>query len=315
MITISLAGLAYMFMSTTMSDVTASASSTVDTTTSSMLTSYKIESMDIAKVYVRNTGQNPLTSLSVYVNDEPATYNITPSSIAAGQVGTITIYSFIPDGATVKITSPSGFSASKVATPCSKAIGCWKFDEGNGMVAYDSSPYGNTGTLVNGPTWTSGMYGGAIRLDGNNDYVNMGYNSFNFSNELTISLWINPGSVQKAYADIISKHAASMGYVIEQNNANTNQFAFGWYNGTTWTGSAIQVNLTANVWQHLVVMKNGATITFYLNGLLNATGFGVGSSITNSNTHLIIGEFSNLGYDRYFNGTIDEVRIYNRAIY
>ncbi len=92
MITISLAGLAYMFMSTTMADVTSTAGSTVDTTTSSMLTSFRIESIDIAKVYVRNTGQNALTSLSVYVNNEPAIFNVT-TPIAAGAVGTITIYS------------------------------------------------------------------------------------------------------------------------------------------------------------------------------------------------------------------------------
>jgi len=146
MITISLAGLVYMFMSTTMSDVTSSAGSTVDTTTSSMLTSFTIESMDVAKVYVRNTGQNALTSLSVYVNDEPAVYNITPS-ISAGTVGTITIYSFIPDGATVKVTSPNGFSTSKVAHPCDRAVGCWDFDEKVGTTVYDSSPNGNTGSI------------------------------------------------------------------------------------------------------------------------------------------------------------------------
>jgi hypothetical protein len=123
-----------MFMSTTMSDVTSSAGSTVDSTTSSMLTSFTIESIDVAKVYVRNTGQSALTSLSVYVNDEPAIYNIT-TPIAAGSVGTVTIYSFIPDGATVKVTSPSGFSTSKVATPCSKAVGCWKFNAGAGTSA------------------------------------------------------------------------------------------------------------------------------------------------------------------------------------
>jgi flagellin-like protein len=170
MITISLAGLAYMFMSTTMADVTSSAGSTVDTTTSSMLTSFTIESMDVAKVYVRNTGQNALTSLSVYVNDELATYNVT-TPIASGAVGTITIYSFIPDGATVKVTSPSGFSTSKVARPCEKAVGCWKFDEGSGTSAFDSSPYSNTGTLTNGPTWTSGKYGNGIQFDGTNDIL------------------------------------------------------------------------------------------------------------------------------------------------
>jgi flagellin-like protein len=190
MITISLAGLAYMFMSTTMSDVTSSAGSTVDTTTSSMMTSFTIESMDIAKAYIRNTGQNALTSLSVYVKDEPATYNVT-TPIAAGAVGTITIYSFIPDGATVKVTSPNGFSASKVANPCEKAVGCWKFDEDSGTMAYDSSANGNTGTLVNGPTWTSGLFDSSLLLDGSNDYVSMSNSSsLRTPTQLTVTAWI-----------------------------------------------------------------------------------------------------------------------------
>ncbi len=192
MITISLAGLAYMFMSTTMSDVTSSASSTVDTTTSSMMTSFTIESVDIAKVYLRNTGQNALTGLTVYVNDEMATINVTPSSIAAGAVGTITIYSFIPDGAKIKVTSPSGFSTSKVAQPCNKAVGCWKFDEGTGITAYDSSTYGNKGTLTNGPVWTSGKYGSALRFDGVNDYFYAGASSSinSLTSTMTACFWM-----------------------------------------------------------------------------------------------------------------------------
>jgi flagellin-like protein len=132
MITISLAGLAYMFMSTTMSDVTSSAGSTVDTTTSSMMTSFTIESIDFPKVYLRNSGQNPLSGISVYVNGVQAHFNVSPASIAAGQLGTITIFDFMGVNDVIKVTSSSGFSVSKTVSrdPCEKAVACWKFDEG-----------------------------------------------------------------------------------------------------------------------------------------------------------------------------------------
>jgi flagellin-like protein len=202
MITISLAGLAYMFMSTTISDVTSSAGSTVDTTTSSMITSFTIENMDIDKVYVRNTGQSVLTDLSVYVNDEPANYNITPSSIASGAVGTITIYSFIPDGAVVKLTSPSGFSTSKVVNECSKSVACWKLDEGTGAVAYDSSPYGNSGMLINGPIWSVGKHGSGLLFDGTNDYVDL---SFTYSsNTISLIVWLKINKVGASFQNYVA---------------------------------------------------------------------------------------------------------------
>jgi hypothetical protein len=48
-------------------------------------------------------------------------------------------------------------------------VGWWKFDEGSGTVAYDSSGNGNDGNLTNGPTWTTGKIGGALSFDGVND--------------------------------------------------------------------------------------------------------------------------------------------------
>ncbi len=310
MITISLAGLAYMFMSTTMSDVTSSAGSTVDITTSSMLTSFTIESMDVVKVYVRNTGQNPLSSMSVYVNDEPATYNVTPASIAIGAVGTITIYSFIPDGATVKITSPSGFSASKIANPCEKAVGCWKFDEGTGTVAYDSSLYGNTGTLVLGPTWTSGRYDGALQFDGSNDYVTIPYSaSLDNFNDFTISFWLNSKLFDGTYRDIVRSVTGNNGFLIATEPA-AQHIGLWTYNGSSnfYLGST---SMVANQLYFITcVWKKGQYQAIYIDGNLSANNtFTSNASIIRNYPILIAGSSSD------FNGTLDEVRIYNRVIY
>ena len=98
MIPISLAGVAYMFMSTTMSDVTASAGSTVSSTTSGMITSFVIESRDTDKIYVRNTGRTTLTNLTVYLTDQATSFNMTPETIVAGEVGALDVRSFMKDG-------------------------------------------------------------------------------------------------------------------------------------------------------------------------------------------------------------------------
>jgi hypothetical protein len=50
-------------------------------------------------------------------------------------------------------------------------VGQWKFDEGSGTTAYDSSGNGHDGTLVGGATWADGRFGGGIELDGTSGYV------------------------------------------------------------------------------------------------------------------------------------------------
>lgn len=81
-------------------------------------------------------------------------------------------------------------------------VGHWKFDEGSGTTAADSSGNNNTGTLINGPTWTlapsnggDGKIGGAVSFDGITQYVNSGSNTI-LDNlpALSFSAWINPST-------------------------------------------------------------------------------------------------------------------------
>jgi len=320
MITISLAGLAYMFMSTTMSDVTSSAGSTVDTTTSSMLTSFTIESMDVAKVYVRNTGQNALTSLSVYVNDEPATYNVT-TPIAAGAVGTITIYSFIPDGATVKVTSPDGFSASKVANPCEKAKACWKFEEGVGTTAYDSSSTNHyTWTLTNGPAWVTGKSGIALSFDGSNDYATSYGVEPVFSYPMSITMWMKANNATQTGHILYGGEYPNAGDGWGgENETHISLIAGGVSNITLWSQTTSTTNAANNLispsdtnWHYLVVVID-SICRYYVDGVLVGSGAIIGTPNYSTYRYYSIGRPS--GDTRYFNGIVDEIRIFNRAIY
>ncbi len=308
MITISLAGLAYMFMSPTMSDVTSSAASTVDMTTSSMLTSFTIESIDIAKVYVRNTGQSALTSLSVYVNDEPAIYNVTPSSISAGTVGTITIYSFIPDGSTVKVTSSSGFSTSKIARPCEKASACWKFDEGAGTTVFDSSPNGNNGNIIGNPSRISGKNEGGLMLDGVDDYVNITERAPLSLSQFSYGAWFK-ANVISDWAGILTRvdNIDYKGYNLQIGSQQRIAcFTEGIY---TISNSAPQ----AGIWYYAMCVYNGTHVKLYVNGVLQ-NNINQKTITHSSGKNLKIGLFYTT-VSLPFNGTIDEVRIYDRAIY
>jgi len=67
-------------------------------------------------------------------------------------------------------------------------VGYWKFDEGSGTTASDSSGNNNHGTLVNGPTWTTGKVGQALEFDGGDDIVKT--TTSPISPPITISIWV-----------------------------------------------------------------------------------------------------------------------------
>jgi hypothetical protein len=281
-----------------------------------MLTSFTIESMDIAKVYIRNTGQNPLTSLSVYVNDAPAHFNMTPS-IAPGLIGTITIYDYIADGDTIKITSPSGFATSKKATdPCEKAVACWKLDESAGSTAYDSSPYGSSGS-INGASRTSGRSGNALYFDGVNDYVTMGDQSIlDFgTSSFTVSIWMKSSSIT-SFGILFTKIGSSRGYACYSSDmSNALRCALG--DGTTLSGHTFSANIAPfdGSWHFVTFMVNRSEnrAYAYMDGIRSTDYWDI-SSFGSLDTTAQFALALNQG-GSYYNGTIDEVRIYNRAIY
>jgi hypothetical protein len=63
-----------------------------------------------------------------------------------------------------------------ILTPHPGLVGWWRFDEGSGSVATDSSGNGNKGT-INGASWATGKYGDALSFDGASNYVSMSHNS------------------------------------------------------------------------------------------------------------------------------------------
>jgi hypothetical protein len=273
--------------------------------------------MDVAKVYVRNTGQNALTSLSVYVNDEPAHINMSPATIASGAVGTITVYNFIAEGDTIKITSPSGFSTSKKAQdPCNKAVGCWKFNEGSGNYAYDSSPSGNTGTFYVRTTWTPGIKDGAMLFNGNYLII-----------PASASLDVQTFTIEVL---TYSNNFTQYGFFFEKTtNGQVNTeyslfldplvgIVFRTYNSAgigndLYSGSLLNSPIN-NRWNSISCVYNGTSKRIFVNGVeISSTSYSQ-TLMNNPAGTSIIGAYGS-GEAYFYNGTIEEVRVYNRAIY
>jgi hypothetical protein len=191
-------------------------------------------------------------------------------------------------------------------------VGYWKFDEGSGTNAADASGTGNNGTVLNGATWTTGRIGNALRFDGVNDYVNVGNGaSMNFTGRITIAAWV------KAEATNGLRNIVAHGYSTSPNGEVILRINAGKYETGSWNGSNHVTSSTIpagdlNTWVHLVGVYDGATWRLYRNGVqVNSINDATGAVTVNVNW--AIGS-RGTGTERFFQGSIDEVRIYNRAL-
>ncbi len=98
--------------------------------------------------------------------------------------------------------------AAEAADP--SLVGWWKLGDGSGDTAVDSSDYGNNGTVNVGPQWVAGTIGGALQLDGVDDFVEVSNaESLTADNEVTVMLWLNAevagNGAGGAYGGLITK--------------------------------------------------------------------------------------------------------------
>jgi len=185
----------------------------------------------------------------------------------------------------------------------SSLVGYWKFDEGSGTSAYDASGHNYTGTLTNGPSWqTSCKQGGCLSFNGTNTYVSMGGAS---TTSFTAMAWINiVGDGLGGINGIINGKAFR--FFID----NTTNFLRTQINGATPYDHITNIAVTRNIWNRVAFSYDGQNRRYYLNGSLIVT---VDSTGTPTNTQSpSIGTIQIGTY--FFNGFIDDIRIYNRAL-
>lgn len=226
----------------------------------------------------------------------------------------------LTSSATVKAKAfKSGYNASAEASAslsissvigAANLVGYWKFDEGTGTTAADSSANGNNGTLVNGPMWSGGIAGNALYFDGTDDNVTvMDSNSLDLSNAFTLSAWVNPATTFTDFRSILVKnykyylYASVAGYCGDGS-------PLGGFSEITNNTVCQPAPLPINTWTHLSVASDGSTLTLYRNGVAVATA-SVVETLSPSTGTLQVGGSQ---YGEYFQGLIDEVRVYNRAL-
>ncbi len=194
--------------------------------------------------------------------------------------------------------------------PPSGLVGWWRFDEGSGTLAGDSSGNGNTGTIF-GCSWVSGKYGDALSFDGLTSYVDGGNNLVFNSNTFSIALWFKTTTVAPSFQSIFTKSGVASDFDL-QIEGSTLKF---YISQSTNLAISYSTPIVINTWYHVVISDGGTganNLKMYVNGVEVASESPTGSRATNSN-NVQIGKSAVWG-GRYFNGVIDEVRFFNRAL-
>jgi hypothetical protein len=178
---------------------------------------------------------------------------------------------------------------------------------GNGSSAFGL--IGGIGsTLINGVGFTSSNNGSFI-FDGANDYINVGNNSaLGITNNITIITYFKYTSFDKQWQSIIVKGDNS--YRLHRYSV-TNQISFG-INQAGGQDNLTTTNFISNRWYFLAATFSLPDVKLYVNGVLDATST-YSSPIAVSSYDLYIGENAQQPL-RFFNGSISQVMIYNRAL-
>ncbi|MGD2094813.1 MAG: hypothetical protein PVH77_07390 [Phycisphaerales bacterium] len=190
-------------------------------------------------------------------------------------------------------------------------VGHWKLDDGSGTIAVDSSGNGNDGTLQGDPQWVTGQIDGALEFDGNGDYVDCGNNAiFNITEEITLAVWVNANDLNNG------EHNCWLGkgdnaYAIKHQSGNNLEFFIydGDWHSTNYTTNIESLN---GEWHHMAGTYDGNALKFYLDGVLSVTTT-YASSIGTATHNVYLGENSQ-ATGRYFDGMLDDARIYSRAL-
>ncbi len=222
--------------------------------------------------------------------------------------GNITLSNIVVSSSQTAIDTGGGGAPSTVGL-----VGYWNLDEASGNVAGDSSGLGNTGTIVNA-THVTGAVGNGLLFNGvNTSVIITNKASLNFSGQITLSAWVKPLSTAG------KQNILAHGYTTQPDQrasvflrVNEGRYEVGSWNGVTEPIAAATIpSGDIGSFVHLTGVYNGTSWIIYRNGVAMNTATGMGALTVDADW--TIGARDD-GADRFFNGVIDDVRIYNRGL-
>jgi hypothetical protein len=256
------------------------------------------------------------TYQSNYVSFSNTIYTIVP-----GKQNITAWFSVSSDAPPISDTLSIGFErVESTVLYSSGLIGYWKLDEGSGNVVMDSSGYGNNGTIY-GATWVPGKVGYALNFDGVDDYVSIpSFTPYNVTS-LTVAAWIDSPLTQIGYIFYNGENGEfvlHMGQRVDAGAGNPNLASFSVKFGSVGWVDVFSNSVTPNTWHYIVgVWTMGESIKIYVDGVLEGENTAIpNESLYNPGSAYIatIGTYYDLIEHDYFQGSIQGIRIYNRAL-
>ena len=216
-------------------------------------------------------------------------------------------------------------------------VGLWSFDGADVTdKVYDRSGQNNHGTFVGGATSSAkiiGKIGQALTFDGVDDVIKVpDHNSLDFgTGNFTVSLWVKAGFINTTNKIFVSKKvttgAPNAGFLFDLEDCGRPGISdeFEWFiaDGTTevvgFENKGIG-SICNNQWHHItyVVNRTAGTLNRYLDGVVGTqTDISTVTGSIDNTAQLCIGSFTstcNAGASTAWNGSLDDVRIYNRVL-
>jgi hypothetical protein len=201
-------------------------------------------------------------------------------------------------------------------------VGWWELDETDGAFARDRSSRGFNGTLKGDCKWLpeNGRLGGAIELDGEGDYIDLGNRpEFNIAHQITVMAWVNTKGPGKGYDPIITNGDRSW-RLQRYDTTGKIEFACTGLNvsGTQWGNVISNKEINDGTWHHVAGVYDGSKIYLYIDGIEDVSKPASGQIKPSDYSVYIGGNAStheaDYNFERFWTGLLDDLRIYNYAL-
>ncbi|MDD5055377.1 MAG: ice-binding family protein [Candidatus Peribacteraceae bacterium] len=236
------------------------------------------------------------------------------------------------------VCDTGGSSSSSSSSPAAclptdeDLVAYWKFDESDGSSTVDSTTLDNHGTLTGGVSFTSSVppligftdaY--VASFDGVNGVVGVTPDTglaFDTTNAFSMTAWVNPaanGGYQTVAQKMDDTGGAKTGYLLTLSNGVPELWLLNDYSANNYFVATSSVTLTPGTWQHIAVSYDGSGnatgVKMYVNGSDITAAPSVNAltgTITNAQPFEIGARAA--GTIQPFNGSIDDLRVYNTAL-
>jgi hypothetical protein len=193
-------------------------------------------------------------------------------------------------------------------------LGWWRFDEQSGDTVADASGNGNNGIVTGSPQWrpSAGRIGGALLLK--NGSVRITEEApFDITDAITISVWTRIDTFDKWWQALVTKGDSSW-RLHKSDDRNSLEFACNGLQSPGEGAACAKGNriISDGRWHHIVATYDGSRVALYVDGELDASCPASGRLQTNDYPVCIGDNAEQSG--RYWNGWIDDVRIYSYAL-